>query len=87
MTDSAAHRPRFDRFRDPKGYLLDKLPWPLRRLVISWRMREWVPNGTRYIGLRRPPWEAFEWGRQLARESSDPTVRAAVEAWDREHGL
>lgn len=85
-TDNAASRPRFDRFRDPKGWLLDKLPWPLRRLYLSVQYREWVPNGARYIGLRRPPWEAFEIGRQLARESNDPTVRAAIREWDEQHG-
>lgn len=78
-------KPWWDRFRDPKGWLLEKLPWPVRRLYLSWQYREWVPNGARYIGLRRPPWEAFAIGRQLARESKDPTVRASVEAWDQEH--
>lgn len=74
-----------ERFRDPKGWLLDKLPWPIRRLYMSWQFREWVPDGARYIGHRRPPREAFEWGRKLARESSDPEARAAVAAWDEEH--
>ena len=74
-----------ERFRDPKGWLLDSLPWFLRRLYLSVQFREWVPNGARYIGLRRPPKEAFEWGRELARRSSDPDVRAAVAQWDKEH--
>jgi hypothetical protein len=74
-----------DRFRDPWGWFIDRLPWPLRRLYLSVQYREWVPNGARYIGLRRPPQEAFEWGRQRARESSDPDLRAAVAAWDLEH--
>lgn len=69
-------KPRLDRFRDPKGWLLDSLPWPLRRLVMSWRMKEWVPNGARYVGMRRPPWEAFDWGRKLYKES---LARAAGE--------
>lgn len=58
-------KPRLDRFRDPWHWLIDSLPWFLRRFYLSVQYREWVPNGARYIGTRRPPWEAFDMGRKL----------------------
>lgn len=60
-----------ERLRDPWGWTLDKTPWPLRRLVFAWRFKEWpwrIPNGARYLRCRRPPREAFERGRELARK-------------------
>jgi len=66
-------KPRLDRFRDPWHWLIDSLPWFLRRLYLSARYREWVPNGARYILTRRPPWEAFDFGRKMLK-ADDPKV-------------
>lgn len=60
-----------DDFRDPWGWLLDSIPWPLRRVVLARRMHlkpSEIPHSARYIGMRRPPLAAFELGRKLAKE-------------------
>ena len=57
-----------DRFRDPLGWLLDALPWPLRRVYLAARAREWpwnVPDDCRIIGFRRPPQHVFDYFRRL----------------------
>jgi hypothetical protein len=62
-------KPRLDRFRDPLHWMIDRLPWFLRRFYIAAQYREWPPNGARFIVTRRPPWEAFDFGRKLHREA------------------
>lgn len=56
-----------DRFRDPKGWLIDALPWPLRRLWIAARLRCWPPDAARYISFRRPKKSVFEYFEELHR--------------------
>ena len=57
-----------DRFRDPRGWLLDSLPWRLRCLYFAW---EWgdrpsrIPDEVRLIGCRRPPERVFTFFRRL----------------------
>lgn len=54
-----------DRFRDPRGWLLDALPWPLRRLYLAAQTRSWPPDSARLIAFRRPPEHVFEAFRRL----------------------
>jgi hypothetical protein len=45
-----------DYFRDPLGWLMDALPWPLRKLIAACRLRlmPWrVPNSLRIFAWRR----------------------------------
>jgi len=60
-----------DRFRDPKGWLLMKLPWSLRRRVMAWEHRVpvgQIPDGGRFIQMRRPSAAVFAHARKLADE-------------------
>ncbi len=61
MTSAAIH----DRFRDPKGWLLDLLPWKLRRLYFARKFGEMPPDSVRLVGCRRPPEHVFEAFRRI----------------------
>ncbi len=58
---------RRDRFRDPVGWLLDKSPWPLRRVYLAVRYRSWPHESARLIGCRRPPKNVFDYFNELER--------------------
>ncbi len=63
-----------DRFRDPIRWLVDTLPWPLRRCWLAWHMHEWpwrVPNTCRVIGFRRPPQRVFDYFNDLERRETE----------------
>lgn len=66
-----------ERFRDPRGWLLDALPWPVRRLYFACIFRElpWsVPNEVRLVGCRRPPRYVFDYFRKLHGLDEEPRL-------------
>ena len=54
-----------DALRDPKGWLLDALPWRLRRRYLARGLGETPPDECRLIGLRRPPERVFRAFRRI----------------------
>lgn len=65
-----------NRARDLSGWLLDALPWPLRRLYLAAQCRSWPPDSARLSGFRRPPERVFEAFRRLHGLEPEPAPQA-----------